>query len=192
MITGSGKKDPYLIPTPDSSRREGSGFMNSRFERWRGFPFDAVLITAVLLALNYLFWARIGLSVADLGQLWYGTIQTALGEVPMRDFQSYDPGRYYWGAFWFKILRDDGIMALRFSGFAFQFIGMVLGLSVLRRRVLKTWWTLAAAGLVIWIWLGGHETSRERTLTGRSSRIRLWTDETSCDLATRTPTCGNI
>lgn len=132
--------------------------MNSRFERWRGFPFDAVLITAVLLALSYLFWVRIGLSVADLGQLWYGTIQTALGEVPMRDFQSYDPGRYYWGALWFKILRSDGIMALRFSGLAFQFIGMVLGLSVLRRRVLKTWWTLAAAGLVIWVWLGGHES----------------------------------
>src|SRR5260221_11213659 len=93
MITGSGaEKDASLIPTHDSSRREANGFMNSRFDRWRGFPFDAVLITAVLLALSFLFWARIGLSIADLVQLWYGTIKTASGEVPVRVFESYDPG----------------------------------------------------------------------------------------------------
>ena len=132
--------------------------MNWRFDRLRALPFDAVLIAVVLLAISRIFWSHIGINVSDGGQLWYGTIQTALGEVPVRDFQSYDPGRYYWGALWFKILGDDGIKSLGFSALVFQFIGMVLGLLVLRRRILKTWWALAAAGLVIWIWLGGHES----------------------------------
>jgi hypothetical protein len=132
--------------------------MNWRFDRLRALPLDAVLIAVVLLAISQIFWSHIGINVSDGGQLWYGTIQTALGEVPVRDFQSYDPGRYYWGALWFKILGDDGIKSLGFSALVFQFIGMVLGLLVLRRRILKTWWALAAAGLVIWIWLGGHES----------------------------------
>ena len=132
--------------------------MNWRFDRLRALPFDAVLIAVVLLAISQIFWSHIGINISDGGQLWYGTIQTALGEVPVRDFQSYDPGRYYWGALWFKILGDDGIKSLGFSALVFQFIGMVLGLLVLRRRILKTWWALAAAGLVIWIWLGGHES----------------------------------
>jgi len=40
----------------------------------------------------------------------------------MRDFQSYDPGRYYWGALWIKILGDGGIISFRFNYAAFQFI----------------------------------------------------------------------
>ncbi len=132
--------------------------MNWSSDRWRAFPFDAVVITAVFLAISAVFWGHIGLNVSDRGQLWYGTIQTALGEVPVRDFQSYDPGRYYWGALWFKLLGNDGFKSLAVSALAFQFIGMFLGLLVLRRRILKTWWALAAAALVIWMWLGGHES----------------------------------
>jgi len=139
------------------SRQEFSEFMNWRFDRLRGFPLDAVLIAAACIV-PYFFLFRLGFNLADEGFLWYGTMHTALGEVPMRDFQSYDPGRYYWGALWIKILGDGGIISFRFNYAAFQFIGMVLGLSILRRRILKSWWALAAAGLVIWMWMGVYES----------------------------------
>ncbi len=135
-----------------------SELMNWRFDRLRGFPFDAVLIAAVCIVPYFFLIRRLGFNLADGGFLWYGTMHTALGEVPMRDFQSYDPGRYYWGALWIKILGDGGILSVRFNYAAFQFIGIVLGLSILRQRVLKSWWALAAAGLVIWMWIGVYES----------------------------------
>jgi hypothetical protein len=131
--------------------------MHRRFDRWRDFPFEVVVIAFVCIAVTFWLKARLGLNLADEGFRWYGTLHTALGEVPMRDFQSYDPGRYYWGALWFKILGKDGPVSLRLAEAGFQFIGMCFGLLVLRRRILKTWWALAAAGLVLWIWMGVYE-----------------------------------
>jgi hypothetical protein len=125
--------------------------------RLRKFPFDVILIAFVCVAVIFWLKSRIGLNLADEGFRWYGTMHTALGEVPMRDFQSYDPGRYYWGALWFKILRNNGVISLRFAEAAFQFIGMCFGLMVLRGRVVTKWWTLAAAGVVLWIWMGVYE-----------------------------------
>lgn len=46
-----------------------------------------------------------GLNLADWGYLWYGEWRTRLGEIPLLDFQSYDPGRFYYPAMISSIVR---------------------------------------------------------------------------------------
>jgi hypothetical protein len=90
------------------------------------------------------------LDLLDEGFLWYGVRHTALGEVPLRDFQAYDPARYYWGALWVR-LAGDSIVAMRLSAFVLEFAMLALALAVLRRRV-RSWAALAAAAAAMAAW----------------------------------------
>ena len=113
--------------------------------------FKIALLSLALVVFSFLLQGHIGINLSDEGFLWYGTVQTASGEVPLRDFQSYDPGRYYWGAFW-SIFLGRGIIALRISAAIFQWIGLTLGLLVLR-EVVRSWRTLAVAALLLLVWM---------------------------------------
>jgi hypothetical protein len=64
--------------------------------------------------------------MGDEGWLWYVSQRTALEEVPLRDFFSYDPGRYYWSAFIFKLLRGDGLFEQIVADDLFGLIGLFL------------------------------------------------------------------
>ena len=109
----------------------------------------AVSLTAGLFGLE----GHVGLDLADEGYLWYGAQATARGEVPIRDFQAYDPARYYWTAAWFRLAGDDGVVALRVACSAFQSLGLVAALFVLRRSTRAPWLlALAGAGSLLWIW----------------------------------------
>ena len=100
------------------------------------------------------FWleGRSRINLDDEGFLWYGAVRTSLGDVPVRDFQSYEPGRYYWSAAWLRLLRSDGIVTLRLSLSAFQGIGVLLGLLSLR-RVIRSLPGLALAALLLTAWM---------------------------------------
>jgi hypothetical protein len=113
---------------------------------------NLMIMSAALVAFIFLMQGNTGFDLADEGYLWYGTIRANLGEIPLRDFQSYDPGRYYWGVIFFKLLRNDGIMALRVSQAVFQWLGLALAFLVLR-RVTRSWLSLLAAGTVFLIWM---------------------------------------
>lgn len=113
---------------------------------------NLVVLSALMVAVAFLLQGDTGFNLADEGYLWYGTIQTALGQVPVRDFQSYDPGRYYWGALWFKLLQNDGILALRLSQAVFQFMGLTLGLLLLR-RLFGSWISLISAATILVRWM---------------------------------------
>jgi hypothetical protein len=113
---------------------------------------NLLVLAGVLVILALLLQGNVGFTLADEGFLWYGTIRTALGEIPVRDFQSYEPGRYYWSALWFKLLRSDGIMALRVSQAVSQFVGLALALLLLR-RVLKSWVPLIFAAIILVRWM---------------------------------------
>ena len=104
-----------------------------------------------LVTLSLCLQCNIGLDLTEEGSLWYGAVQTASGQVPFRDFQHYDPGRYYWTAFWLRLLGNN-LISLRISGSIFQVIGLSLGLLVLRRAI-RSWWILAVAGFVLLAWM---------------------------------------
>jgi hypothetical protein len=114
-------------------------------------PWGVLLLAVVLAGGSFAVQGRQGINLADEGFLWYGAQQTAHGKVPLRDFQSYDPGRYYWsaaGAFLF----GNGLVALRFSETVFQLLGLWAGLLV-ASRVVQNWALLAAVGLMLTLWM---------------------------------------
>lgn len=80
----------------------------------------------------YVLFGDINFSLADEAFLWYGVIRTRAGEVAIRDFQSYEPGRYYWSAAW-SLLFGQGILALRASLAVARALGLFFGLLVCRR-----------------------------------------------------------
>jgi hypothetical protein len=107
----------------------------------------AVVLTGALFAAE----RRLDFFLGEEGFLWYGAMQTAHGGVPLRDFFSYDPGRYLWAAGWAQVF-GDGILALRLSTALFQALGLFCGLLAARRAVARRW-QLALAGAVLLLWM---------------------------------------
>jgi xanthosine utilization system XapX-like protein len=97
---------------------------------------EAVLLgAAVSLTVFALQW-RYGFNLGDEGWLWYASQRTALGEIPFRDFFSYDPGRYYWSAAIFKLLGRNGFYEQLLANYLFAIIGLALAyFAMLRARV---------------------------------------------------------
>ena len=63
--------------------------------------------------------------LGDEGFLWYGALKTFQGQVPLRDFQSYFPGRYYFTAAFFNFLGPD-LLAVRIAAWIFQVLALIL------------------------------------------------------------------
>jgi hypothetical protein len=114
-------------------------------------PSHILLLAIVLLGASFTVQGRQGINLADEGFLWYGAQQTARGKVPLRDFQSYDPGRYFWSAAGMHLF-GEGLVALRFSETVFQLLGLWVGL-LAASRVAQSWALLAAVGLMLTLWM---------------------------------------
>lgn len=114
-----------------------------------------IMLIIVMVNLTLFFWeGRQGFSLWDEGFLWYGAQRVLMGEIPFRDFMSYDIGRYYWSATLMSILNDNGILALRMSAMLFQTIALCIGLYVVVRSSTKqdlVFWLLAIFTLVLWM-----------------------------------------
>lgn len=91
------------------------------------------------------------LNLADEGLLWYGTRAVRLGLVPLRDFQSYDPGRYLWTAAWSFCL-GQGVLSLRLACVFFQCFGVFAGL-LAARRLSRNWLFLICVALLLCAWM---------------------------------------
>ena len=115
---------------------------------WKGTLVCAAGAVVLALALHLAF-GDIDLNLADEGFLWYGVLRTLEGQVPLRDFQSYEPGRYYWCAAWCACF-GTGVLALRGALALFQALGLFCGMSVLRRLTARPWlWLFGGAVLAL-------------------------------------------
>jgi len=125
---------------------------------------ERAINTLVLLALsasfvigNFLWQGHDSFNLWDEGFLWYGAKQIIAGQIPIRDFMAYDPGRYFWSAGYFSLVGDTGIMALRASVAMFQVLGVYAGLwtiaIALRGNSLKKLAFLCITGLALMAWM---------------------------------------
>lgn len=118
------------------------------------FIFQSLVISVITVIAFFLWEGNKGINLADEGLLWYGSQRVMLGEVPIRDFISYDPGRYYWSAIIMFLYGDNGIMTLRGAIAIFQTIGLFVGLYLIGSSSKKSsffYSLLCALILVAWM-----------------------------------------
>ncbi|HZQ20855.1 MAG TPA: hypothetical protein VFA90_19355 [Terriglobales bacterium] len=111
----------------------------ARIPSWQVVAESVVLAAVISLSVFFLQW-RYGFNLGDEGWLWYISKRTALGDVPLRDFFSYDPGRYYWSAFIFKLLGRSGFYEQLLANYLFAIVGLTFAyLAMLRAGLSRTW-----------------------------------------------------
>ena len=124
--------------------------------RARGPRALACFAVSCAIVTGLFFWQGWqGFDLYDEGFLWYGVQRVMAGEVPLRDFQSYDPGRYYWSAAIMTLWGDGGIIALRAAVAACQVAGLAIALLLIsgrNRRPYILTIILAAATLSVWMY----------------------------------------
>lgn len=99
-----------------------------RASDWAWLWLPALLLPVLDLAFN-IDW---NIDLNDEGFLYYGGQRVLEGEMPLRDFQSYDLGRYYWVAAWLALLGDD-LFVFRIANAAFAVPGLAAGMAVVLR-----------------------------------------------------------
>lgn len=127
----------------------------SRFRASEPALVPCAAIAVLLCAAMFLLQGRIGINLQDEGFLWYGAIRTHAGELPLRDFRAYDPGRYFWCAGWMSIF-GDGLVVVRGAAWAFAALGITAGLLALSRSLMSAsariaWLAIAGVMLVAWM-----------------------------------------
>jgi hypothetical protein len=120
----------------------------------RFLPLQMIALAIIAVAILFAWQGNKGFNLWDEGFLWYGAQRVMLGEVPIRDFMSYDPGRYYWSAGFMALWGDSGIMALRAAVAIFQAMGLSIGLLLIARTASKQrllYLVLSAVTLMVWM-----------------------------------------
>lgn len=118
-------------------------------------PILALFVSMLLVAASFAWQGSYGFYLEDEGYLWYGAQRVLAGEIPILDFSSYDPGRYYWSAALMTLLHNDGIITLRYATAAFQAIGLFVALLLLlggKRRADASLFIMAAITLLVWMY----------------------------------------
>ena len=118
----------------------------------------SLVIALVVTGLRFYFQGHIDIDLADEGYLWYGGQRTAVGEIPIRDFMAYDPGRYYWVASAMQLFNNRGVMTLRIATYAFDFVGLAVALSLLGKEVREEYkiMYLSLVAIVLSMWMYPH------------------------------------
>jgi hypothetical protein len=112
----------------------------------------AAVVAVFCVLVEQVWQVRIDLNLADEGLLWHYVQRTLAAEVPVRDFLSYEPGRYYFLAGWALLVHSDGLIALRYGLAVLTFLALFPALLLLL-RVLPSRWLLPCFGMFISLWI---------------------------------------
>jgi hypothetical protein len=146
---------------------------------------ESLCLSGIIVCAFLLTQWRYGFDWSDEGWLWYVSQRTALGQIPLRDFFSYDPGRYFWSAIFFKILGGNGLFEQIVANDAFAFLGLVAAYLAMSRSGLTRGWRIAIL-ILLGIMLGfpRHKIYEQSlslvaaagiaALLARPARMRLW------------------
>lgn len=120
----------------------------------RGFKVMPCVLGVLVVLLIFVLDRRFGSFLGDEGYLWYGVQRVLVGEVPVRDFMSYEIGRYYLSAGVLGLFHDHGILALRTSLALWTALGLSLAVSLVakawnERRL--PWLLMPAVSFGIWM-----------------------------------------
>jgi hypothetical protein len=135
------------MPTPLQRENVSSAAIQKpqtqlRSRTWLNICEAVLLGAAVSLTVFALQW-RYGFLWSDEGWLWYISQRTELGQVPLRDVFSYDPGRYYWSALIFKLTGSSGLYQQILADYLFAIIGLAAAYFVMVRAGLARSWRIA-------------------------------------------------
>jgi hypothetical protein len=129
------------------------------------FYLEAAMFSATAATFVFLIQWRHGFNWGDEGWLWYISQRVAVGQVPIRDVFSYDPGRYYWSAGIFKILGRDGFFEQLLANYLFGILGLVVTyLAMSTVGVSRSWRITILALLAIVLGFPRHKVY-EQTLS---------------------------
>ncbi|QDM33316.1 hypothetical protein FNL55_19590 [Tardiphaga sp. vice352] len=121
----------------------------------------AILAVATFSVIWWLIGLRIGFNIWDEGFLWYGVRRVIAGEVPLRDFMSYDIGRYYFSAILMSVFQDDGIVSLRVCISIVQTFGVTLATYLVVKNSSRSHLAdalLASGVFVCWMTVAGFKS----------------------------------
>jgi hypothetical protein len=101
---------------------------------------ETFLLPLALSLLVFIPQWRYGFNLSDEGWLWYLSQRIHAGDLPIRDFFAYDPGRYFWTAAWFRLLGHDGLLEQRIANAAFGAVGLMFAYGAMQAaRVPRPW-----------------------------------------------------
>jgi hypothetical protein len=111
-------------------------------------------VTAIPVLALFFWQSHDGFNIWDEGYLWYGVQRVLAGEVPIRDFMAYDPGRYYFSAGLMGLLGDSGLMSLRWTLVGLQMVGVLVSLFLVRKNALvSSGFFLFVASMTFAVWI---------------------------------------
>jgi hypothetical protein len=122
----------------------------------KSYPLQILALATFVVFIFFAWQGDKGFDLADEGFLWYGVQRVTLGDVPIRDFMAYDPGRYYWSAAFMRLWGDNGLMPLRVSMVIFEIIGLFVGLLLIAHNSKKQnilFLLLSAFTLLAWMFV---------------------------------------
>ena len=121
--------------------------MMSQFRQRLRANTHAIWLAVLTVALSvgwFVLDGNVKVNLADEGYIWYGVRAMSHGQVPMRDFHGYDPGRYIWTYAWSWVL-GDGLVSMRLACVFFQCFGVLAGLLTASRLSRSPFFLLCVA-----------------------------------------------
>ncbi len=147
-------------------------------------------VPLVLVSLLVLPFLRVGVDLADEGYLVFGTASLLDGNIPIRDFRAYDPGRYYWCGL-FALIVGRGYFATRIAMAVMMVIALSLLMSLIMTATGEALIGALSCGLAL-IWMQPRAKQIENCFVILSVLLlfNLTQDGTSFDYAALGATIG--